>query len=432
MLDPRRVHGKFGELGRWFYDADTLGMWERDTRTLSRSFRELRTQYRDFAREHLAPKALAHDLDPKSVNAPEIFRAAAAHGFQTQFMPWPWGTMNIRASARSLILSTILKTEEFCAADAGVGVMLTAHDLGVAPILMSATRKGYTHWLRRIYRDIFAGKPAIAAFAVTEPSAGSDAQSTEGSGVAKLSCFYEKADGGFRLNGRKCFITNGAAAQWVTLFAAQRGAGLETWTCFLVDKSMPGFSVGRSERKLGQRATDASELILENVFVPRERVIGRVGAGWMISRNVLNFSRPVVGAVALGIARGAFESAIKFCAQTPLNGKTLLDDPDVQLSLSDMLMKLAAMRATLWQTAQHRVPFQTMGAIAKVFCSDTAWDVCNTAMALMGEHGTVHAHGVEKMARDARLTQIYEGTNEINRLAIFEGQQLAEFRPGLH
>ena len=178
---------------------------------------------------------------------------------------------------------------------------------------------------------------------------------------------------------------------------------------------------------MGQRAADASELILEDVFVPAERIIGPVGGGWAINRNVLNFSRPVVGAMALGMARGAFEHALSFCREARLGNRRLVDYQDVQLALADMMIKISAMRATVWQAVRYRFPFQAAGSIAKVFCSDTAWEVCNKAMELLGDHGYLHARRVEKAARDARLTQIYEGTNQINRLAVFEGQYGAEF-----
>lgn len=178
---------------------------------------------------------------------------------------------------------------------------------------------------------------------------------------------------------------------------------------------------------MGQKAADATELVLEDVFVPNNRVIGPVKGGWAINRNVLNYSRPVVGAIALGIARGAFERTLEFCHRTKLGNKPLISYREVQMELADMMLKIYAMRATVWHCMKYRIPFQTAGSIIKVFCSDMAWEVCNQAMALMGDHGFLHCHEVEKAARDARLTQIYEGTNQINRLAIIEGQLNAEY-----
>jgi alkylation response protein AidB-like acyl-CoA dehydrogenase len=329
---------------------------------------------------------------------------------------------------RPLLLGPTLKGEEFCAACGGLGLALLAHELGMAPLFVSGELKAVFRWMRKIYRQIKSGEPAIAAFAITEPGAGSDVEETLGAATAKISCRAKKVHGGWRLSGRKCFISDGAVAEWITLFAAQESQGIESWACFLLDKGMQGLSVGRQERKMGQRAADASELILEEVFVPDTRVIGGVGAGWAINRNVLNFSRPVVGAMALGMARGAFEHAVYFCNETRLGNRLLSDYQEVQLALADMMIKLAAMRGTVWQAVRYRIPFQAAGSIAKVFCSDTAWEVCNAAMELLGDHGYLHTHHIEKAVRDARLTQIYEGTNQINRLAVFEGQLGAEFK----
>lgn len=177
---------------------------------------------------------------------------------------------------------------------------------------------------------------------------------------------------------------------------------------------------------MGQRTADASELVLDDVIVPNERVVGRVGTGWALNRNVLNFSRPAVGAIAVGIARCAFEHAVTFCNTTRLGGRPLTSYQDVQLRLADMMTKVQAARALVWHCARYRIPFQAAGSIAKVFCSDTAWEVSTAAMELLGDHGYLHRYSVEKAVRDARLTQIYEGTNQINQLAIVESQIEAE------
>jgi acyl-CoA dehydrogenase len=426
-LAPPVARGTLGLGGRLLYDTRARTIWERDTATLPRVFRRRRVRYREFAESHIAPHALAADLDPTSVDVEQLFVESARRGFQTELLPWPLGTMRYRALAHSFMLGPALKAEEFCAACGGLGNVLLAHELGLAPMFVCGDLGVVFGWMRKIYREIRRGEPAIAAFAITEPEAGSDVEETEGAATARLGCRAARVDGGWRLSGRKVFISNGAVARWVTLFAAEQGKGVESWSCYLLDKGMPGFSVGRSEHKMGQRAADSSELVLEDVFVPDNRVIGPVGAGWAINRNVLNFSRPAVGAIALGIARGAFERALDFCHESRLGTRPLIGYQEVQLALADMLIKLSAMRATVWQAVRYRVPFQAAGSIAKVFCSDTAWEVCNQAIELLGDHGCLHGHGVEKAARDARLTQIYEGTNQINRLAIFESQLGAEF-----
>ncbi|MBW1781579.1 MAG: acyl-CoA/acyl-ACP dehydrogenase [Deltaproteobacteria bacterium] len=426
-LSPKKARLALGLIGRLMYDTRPRTLWERDTRTLSLPMQGLRRRYRRFAQKHIAPFGLKADLNPGSVDVRALFLKSANKGFQTELMPWPIGTMKWSSLAISVLMGPALKGEEFCAACGGLGLSLLAHELGMAPLFVCGDLHVITRWMRRIYREIRSGEPAMAAFAITEPSAGSDVEDTEGGESARITCRAGKVPGGWRITGRKCFISDGAVAKWVTLFAAIEEGGLETWTCFLLDKGMPGFSVGRSERKMGQRAADASELILEEVFVPDDRVIGRVGAGWAINRNVLNFSRPVVGAMALGMARGAFEHAIAFCNKTRLGNRPLIQYQDVRLALADMMIQLSAARATVWQAVRYRFPFQAAGSIAKVFCSDTAWSVCNAAMELLGDHGYLHSQGVEKAARDVRLTQIYEGTNQINRLAIFESQLGAEF-----
>lgn len=427
-LTPREARSRLNIIGRFLYDTRTLDIWERDTATLPRVFRAMRRRYREFARREITPLALQADLDPTSVDIKELFLKSAREGFQTELTPWPIGNAKYRALLRSFIMAPALKAEEFCAACGGLGLALLAHELGMAPLFASGDLRALFKWMRRIYREIREGEPAIAAYAITEPSAGSDVEETQGAAKARIFCRARKAPGGWRISGTKVFISDGAVAKWITLFAALEKEGIESWTCFLLDKGMEGLSVGRSERKLGQRAADASELILEDVFVPHERVIGPLRGGWAINRNVLNFSRPVVGAIALGIARGAFEKALDFCHSTRLGNRPLISYQDVQLELADMLMKIQAMRALVWQAVKYRVPFQTASSITKVFCGDTAWKVCSQAMALLGDHGFLHCHGVEKAARDARLTQIYEGTNQINRLAIIEGQLGAEFR----
>jgi len=427
-LSPVEARETLGILGRFFYDTDPLSIWERDTNTLAWGFRRKRRAYREFAMKEIKPHALAADKDPHAFNVKELFVKSGLKGFQTEFLfpPMGSGSFSLRLT-RTLLLSQALKAEEFCAADGGLGLALLAHELGVAPLLVSGDLTAILKWLRQIYSEIKSGNPAIAAFAITEPGAGSDVEETEGAAKAHLNCRARKVSGGWKISGRKVFISDGAVAKWVTLFAAQEDKGAESWTCFLLDKSMPGFSVGRSERKMGQRAADASELVLEDVFVPDERVIGKPGAGWAINRNVLNYSRPIVGAIALGIARGAFEHALEFCRTARLANKPLIQYQDVQITLADMMMKISAMRATIWHATCYRIPFQASGAMAKVFCADNSWEVCNQALDLLGGHGALHGNSVEKAARDARLTQIYEGTNQINRLAIFECQTGAEF-----
>ena len=272
-LAPAEARRRLGLAGRLMYDVRGKTIWERDTATLPRVFRRLRVRYREFAESHIAPLALAADLDPVSVDVRRLFVESARRGFQTELLPAPLGTMKYRALARSFLLGQVLKAEEFCASCGGLGNALLAHELGMAPMFVCGDLGVVFGLMRRIYREIRAGEAAIGAFAITEPEAGSDVEETEGAATARIGCRATKVDGGWRISGRKVFISNGAIARWVTLFAAEQGGGVESWSCYLLDKSMDGFSVGRSAKKMGQRAADASELSFEE--------------GWKLMRNFI-------------------------------------------------------------------------------------------------------------------------------------------------
>ena len=413
-------------IGRILADTGDLPFWERDTRILPFFFRGSRRRYRRFAEERIRPLALDADRDPERFDPGPILSAAGRAGFQSELMVPPIGTMRLRHAVTSMTLAACLKAEEFCAACGGIGLTLLAHDLGVAPLLLCGDLATMFRWQWPIYKELRRGEPKVAAFAITEPSAGSDVEETDGAARARITTRARKGNGGWTLNGRKCFISNGAIAHWVTLFAAVEEGGVESWTCFLLERGMAGFSAGRKERKLGQRAADASELVLEDCFVPDRNVVGPLRGGWPINRNVLNFSRAPVGAIAVGIARGALEHALAFCRTTRLGGRPLAEYQEVQLALGEMMIQVQAMRATVWHAARSRIPHQSMSSAAKVFCGDTAVTVCSRAMELLGDHGYLHRQGVEKGLRDARLNQIYEGTNQINRLSVIEGQWAAE------
>ena len=245
-LSPERARETLGRLGQKLYRAEPEYIWDQDTNTLSTKLQRLRHKYRDFARAEIAPLALKADVDPSCVSIPDLFMRSAEAGFQTEFMPRPWGLMSLGSLFGAPLLPGALKAEEFCAADGGLGLALLAPALGVAPLFISGNFKAYFRMLPKIYKEIAAGVPAISAFAITEPAAGSDVEDTEGGEAATLGCFYRKVEGGYRISGRKCFISDGAVARWVTLFAAEQGQGLESWTCFLLDQSMEGLEVGRA------------------------------------------------------------------------------------------------------------------------------------------------------------------------------------------
>ncbi|HON37877.1 MAG TPA: acyl-CoA dehydrogenase family protein [Deltaproteobacteria bacterium] len=429
-LRPVNASKHLDFFGKLLMDNREMTIWEHDTRLLPAGARIWRRRAKDFARRYIRPDAARADSRPREYDPRPIISQAARKGFQTLLLALPLGTAFPGSYfLKSASFQVAVVAEEFAVESGGIALLLMAHHLGCAPLILSGHTPTILRHLLPLYARTLKGKPEIMAFAITEPGAGSDVEETEGGAKARLVTTARQVDGGFVINGRKCFISNGALADKVTLFAKLEGEGLESWTCFLIEKGMEGYSIGRQEHKLGQRASDASELILDDVRVPNRNVVGRLRSGWANNRNVLNYSRPVVGAMALGHARGAFESALKFCRNTMLGGKRLIDYQDIQIELADMIVKLWSARALIWHSCSQFRCYQSASAAAKVAASDISFEVCTKALEIMGDHGYLESSGAERLWRDSRLTQIYEGTNQINRLAVIE-HQWAEITAG--
>jgi butyryl-CoA dehydrogenase len=307
---------------------------------------------------------------------------------------------------------------------AGQTLLLSAHSLGVIPIAFAGDLGAMRRFVLPAYRQSLAGDPHIFAFAITEPSAGSDAEEGHGASGRRPGTIAKRVDGGWSLRGRKVFISGGDIAKSITVFAALENEGIESWTCFLVTRDMPGFEVVRNELKMGMRASAAAEIAFHDVFVPDDHVIGKPRQGWAINRATLNASRYAVAGMGVGLAQGATEAAIDFACRTELAGKALVNFQEVQLQIANMMTETSAIRGMLWQAARKAyVARQDRSSMCKFHCTDRAVQVVEMALELMGNHGTLHDSGVEKIYRDARLTQIFEGTNQINRLAVIEDQQ---------
>jgi alkylation response protein AidB-like acyl-CoA dehydrogenase len=428
MMNPALSNSiqRLGPLGRFLYDGSTDALWERDTRTLPRYLRTRRRAYRRFARERIALLALEADRSPEDYDPRPLLAEAGRLGFLSELAPWPLGHMPYQALLDGKVFAFCLKAEEFCAACGGVGLSLLVHDLGVGPLLLSGHLPTVLRWQWPINRANQRGDVKLVSFAITEPGAGSDVEESEGGAGARYVTTARRVPGGYRLDGQKVFISAGAHCDFVTVFAVleredgQRPQVDTDFTCFIVERDREGFSLGRREHKMGQRACDASQLFFDGVFVPQRNRVGAERAGWAINRNVLNYSRGAVGAIALGIARGAVEAATCFARETRLNNRPLIAYQEVQLALAGMWLDTMAMRGLVWQSARHFLPQQGISAAAKAFCADLGFSVANRAMELMGDHGYLAGQGAEKAMRDARLNQIYEGTNQINLLAFVE------------
>jgi butyryl-CoA dehydrogenase len=335
------------------------------------------------------------------------------------------------------------------------------------------------HWetvLHEIVEEEKKGKPVVMAYAITEPSAGTDVEDPEFLKVADIGMEARKVKGGYLLNGRKCFISGGSEAKYTTVCAAiDRSRPMQTWSTFLVDRDMEGFSCPRVELKMGQRACHAAELLFEDVFVPDSHVLGYEGDG--IANGmliVLAASRGPVGAIATGITRGAYEHFLAW-ARTSRNGKRPIEEERIQMALADMSAAVQESRGmyishsmagdAIFRSAFTSPIFRSLfliprpiraskpvsalfnsnlgkalvntlfrvfikdeditnvmalASLAKFTCADHAMEVTSRALELMGTDESIERRWVEKYYRDAKLTQIYEGTNQLNRLAFYD------------
>lgn len=405
-----------------------LDPWERDTRELPRALRGYRRRIRDFAQEQLAPLALDLDLEMRDSEArpPELdqlLRTAARAGFHGDLLPQPVGSVPPHVYSTSLPLQHVVKTEELACADGGLMLFLSAHNLGLSPVLFSGNRHAYGDVVLPALRASAAGDPQVFAYAITEPGAGSDAEDGHGAAQARPGLVATRAAGGWKLHGNKVFISGGEVARWVVAFAALEGEGFQSWTAFLVDTRSTGFTRLRNEHKMGMRASGAAALAFDGCFVPDQLVLGGLRGGWALNRATLNFSRLPVAAMSVGFARRATEIATEFACRERLAGRPLIDRQHVQLAIAEMQAETAAIRALVWQFARRRVPEQAKASLAKFQASDRAQVVIERAFGVLGEHGLLHDNELEKVFRDNRLVRIFEGTNQINRLAVIEDQQ---------
>lgn len=307
-------------------------------------------------------------------------------------------------------LDLCLVVEELSRVCSGVAVSYAASGLGSFSLL----EYGSEEQKRRYLPDIASGA-RLAAFALTEPTAGSDASA--------IRTTAEKTQGGYVLNGTKQFITNGGEAELYTVIAlTDKTKGARGASAFLVEKGTPGFSFGKKEKKMGIRASATRELVFRNCVVPAENMIGREGLGFIMTMRILDRSRPGIAAQAVGIAQGALEAAVDYARQRVQFGHPIIAQPVVQNMLADMAIQVEAARALTYAAARMidggARKFTEESAMSKVFAADVAMKVTTDAVQVFGGAGYMRDYPVEKMMRDAKITQIYEGTNEVLRGAI--------------
>ncbi len=369
---------------------------------LSERQKMMRSLARTIAEEKILP--VRTELDEREEFPWAILKEMAAAEMFRLFIPEEYGGLG------GGCLDFCLVIEELSRVCVGVAVSYAASALGCYPLL----DYGSEEQKRKYLPDVASGKK-LAAFGLTEPGAGSDAGALATSAV--------RQDGFYMLNGTKQFITNGGEAEIYTIIAmTDKSKGPRGASAFLVEKGMPGFSFGRKEKKMGIRASATSELIFENCRLPEENLIGREGTGFITTMKTVDRARPGVGAQAVGLAQGALEAAVAYARERVQFGHPISAIQAIQHMLANMATELEAARALVYQVARTidagAKSFSEESAMAKVFATDMAMKVTTDAVQIFGGVGYMRDYPVEKMMRDAKIGQIYDGTNQIMRNVI--------------
>lgn len=354
---------------------------------------------RDFTADCITPVAAEYDEQAKFPQ--EIFHKARQLGIVNMAIPEDYGGVGASTFEEALV------AEELGYGCTGISTSISLNSLGMLPILLAGSEKQKAYWLG----ERLAEKGQFVSYAVTEANAGSN--------VAGIQTRADKKNASYVINGSKTFITNASYAHFFTLFAkTDPQAGHRGMTCFIIDRSAPGVSVSKKFDKLGQRASDTAEIVLENVEVPAENIVGEIGQGFYIAMKVFDYSRPGVAAAAVGLQRRALEECVKYAAQREAFGQPIYQHQAIGHKIADMAINYEASRLLTWQAAWQvdkgifnpRIP-----AYAKAFAADMAAKTAVDAVQVFGGYGFMKEYPVEKLLRDVKIFQIYEGTSEIQR-----------------
>ena len=364
--------------------------------------RAIRDLAREIAEKEIQPVAAEYDRDAK-FPWPIVEVLAQTDLFRV-FVEEKYGGI----TEGTPIMNMVIVTEELSKACAGIALSFAGTALGALPIILAGSEEQKQRWLP----DIAAGK-RLVAFALTEPQAGSDAGAVRTTAIR---------DGNhYVLNGGKIWITNGGEAEIYSVIALTNPAkGPRGASCIVVEKGAPGFSFGKKEDKLGIRASATRELVFQDCRVPVENCLGREGTGFITAMRTFDASRPGVGAQAVGIAQGAFDLALEYACTRRQFGSPVGSFQGLRFMIADMATKIEAARALVYATARYidtrpKERPTLYAAMSKCFASDVAMEVTTDAVQIFGGYGYMHDYPIEKYMRDAKITQIYEGTNQIQR-----------------
>ena len=361
-----------------------------------------RQLFKDFAENEVKP--VAQETDETEHFPMETVKKMAKSGFMGIPIPKEYGGQGCD------ILTYIMCVEELAKVCGTTSVIVSAHtSLCADPILTYGTEEQKKKYLPKL-----ASGEYIGAFGLTEPGAGTDAAGQQTTAVL---------DGdNYILNGSKIFITNGGVADTFIVFAmTDKSQGTRGISAFIVEKDFPGFSIGKKEDKLGIRASSTTELIFEDCVIPKENLVGKEGKGFGIAMKTLDGGRIGIAAQALGIAEGAYEEAVKYMKERKQFGRPLSAFQGLQWMIAEMETKIEAAKLLVYKAAwlkQNKLPYSVDAAKAKLFAAEVAMDVTTKAVQLHGGYGYTKEYPVERMMRDAKITEIYEGTSEVQKMVI--------------
>lgn len=368
---------------------------------LSEELKALQDMAHSFAEKEMRPKAAFYDREEKFPE--EVMQKAFEAGFLTCNVPVEYGGGGLSDLELAII------SEELAWGCAGMYTTMMANSLAFTPIILFGTEEQ-----KKKFLTPFSQKMAFASYCLTEREAGSD--------TSAIKTLARRDGSDYVLNGSKCFITNGGVASLYVVFAnAAPEKGARGITAFLVPRDTPGISIGKIEDKMGHRASNTAEIFFEDVRVPAENVLGRVGQGFLIAMKTFDRTRSAVGAAGVGLARAALEYAVDYAKTRVQFGKPIATFQAIAFKIAQMAMEVEAARLLVWKAAWMVDKGLSCGlnsAMAKCFGSDLAMWASLEALQILGGYGYMKDYPVEKLVRDAKLLQIYEGTNEIQRLVI--------------
>ena len=357
---------------------------------------------RDFANKELAPEAI--ERDAKKIWPSDAINKMGELGFLGMMTnpKWNGGGMDT--------ISYVIAMEEIAAEDASAAVVMSVNNSLVCYLL----EKYSSNFIKEKYLSQLASGKKIGAFSLSEPQSGSDA--------SNMLTTAKKDGDSYIINGTKNWVTNGLNSDYVVVFAVtQKGVGHKGVSCFLVEKNFEGFESGKPEDKLGIRSSDTTELYFDNVKVPKENLIGEEGQGFKIALGTLDGGRIGIASQALGIAQASLNKSISYSKERVQFGKPIAANQGIQNKLADMAMEIESARLLTYKAAwskDNKKDFGVLASMAKVYASEVAMKASTDCVQIHGGYGYIKETGVERLMRDAKITQIYEGTSEIQRLVI--------------